>query len=67
MKKIELTNKIIYSPFSKNTCPNCNKKYVKILIVPWENEEPKVDIHVFCDSCAFKYTITKHSSETEEE
>lgn len=61
-----LTQKVLHQPFSKITCPHCNKTYVKILVAPWENEEPKVDIHVFCESCAFKYTITKHSSAPED-
>ena len=56
---ISIAKQIAANPFVKISCPNCSGGYLQILIVPWENEEPKVDVHMMCEHCGVRNTMTK--------
>lgn len=60
-KWIEIAKTVSENPLSKIKCPNCNESFLNIFIVPWKNCEPKLDIHLICDSCNERNTITKES------
>lgn len=58
-KWIQIAEQVSVNPFVKIPCPDCEGKLLQILIVPWESEEAKVDIHLFCPGCDSRNTITK--------
>ena len=49
----------------KIPCPNCGAGYLQILIAPWSNEEPKVDVHLTCEHCGARNTITREAEVVE--
>lgn len=59
---INIAQQVVTNPFVKIPCPNCGEAYLQILIVPWKGEEEKVDIHLICESCTIRNTITKEVS-----
>jgi Zn finger protein HypA/HybF involved in hydrogenase expression len=56
---IQIAGQVSVNPFVKIPCPECADQWLQILIVPWEGEEPKVDIHLICPACDSRNTITK--------
>ena len=58
---ISIAKQVAANPFVKISCPDCGEGYLQILIVPWENEEPKVDVHLMCGHCGVRNTITKEA------
>ena len=62
---IAIAKQVAANPFVKIACPNCSEGYLQILIVPWENNEPKVDVHLICEHCGARNTITKEAEVVE--
>ncbi|MCB9351397.1 MAG: hypothetical protein H6573_28435 [Lewinellaceae bacterium] len=64
---INIAKQIAANPFVKIPCPNCGAGYLQILIAPWKpNEEPpKVDVHLICEHCGARNTITKEAEVVE--
>ena len=62
---INIAKQIAANPFVKIPCPNCGGGYLQILIAPWSNEEPKVDVHLTCEHCGARNTITREAEVVE--
>lgn len=58
---INIATSISKNPFQKVNCPNCSDSFIEIHIVPWSTEENKVDIHLICQKCGSRNTITKQA------
>ena len=56
---ISIAKQVSENPFVKISCPNCGEGFLQILIVPWANEEPKVDVHLMCERCGVRNVMTK--------
>lgn len=58
-KWIELAKDVCNSPFKKWRCPKSSDHFITVNIVPWPNEEPKIDIHLICEECEIRNVFTK--------
>ena len=61
IKWIEIAKSISVNPFVKIKCPTCGEGFLNIIIVPWEGNESKVDVHLTCGKCNSKNVITKNA------
>ena len=57
---IEIAKMVSKNPFIKVKCPNCDKVFLDILIIPWQGTESKVNIHLVCSKCKVRNIITKN-------
>lgn len=46
---IQIARQASANPFVKIPCPDCGGGFLQMLIVPWPNEEAKVDVHLVCE------------------
>ncbi len=62
LRWISIAKSVLNDPFAKIICPDCGIKYLNSLISPWNELESKVDVHIFCENCNARNTITKNIS-----
>lgn len=58
-KTIWVANLIAEDPVRKIVCPYCDDSFLQITILPWPEDALDVDIHMYCDNCKERATMTK--------
>ena len=48
-----------YTPIP-HTCPVCGKHFISITIIPWTNEDQKVDVYLTCNQCKSRNVFSKN-------
>lgn len=62
---IQIAKQVSSNPFVKIPCPGCGGGFLQILIVPWPNEEAKVDVHLVCERCGARNVMTREAEVVE--